>query len=124
METLSFKGNKNRTLIDFTAYKKYEATYTRQMKSEQGEALVLIVEYFRFWTWGLMVKSFLVISRYSAHNDQTDVEILFSWTPKNLFGWRVFRRSVAKDEKRFAGQLKRFVETERTDPHPLQTLPK
>jgi len=122
VETLSFKGNKNRQLLDFTIYKKYEVTYIREMKSEQGEVFVMIVEYFTIWTWGMYIKSFLVLSRYSVPDDRTEVEILHSWTPMNVFGMRMFRRTVAKDEKRFSDDLRQFVERPHADPRPMEPV--
>jgi hypothetical protein len=88
MESLKFCGNKNHRVLEFIISKQYTLTYRRDVRFGQDEAMVLLVEYSDFWTWGFMWKSLMVFSAYSSKDDSTDIEVQYSWTPRTLYGGR------------------------------------
>jgi hypothetical protein len=115
VETLRFKGDKNHRVLEFIGSKHHKLTYRRDMRSGQDKAMVLLVEFFNTWTWGYMWKSLIVVSTYSSKDDSTDIEILYSWTPRTLYGGKIFAGSNANVEKRFSSELRDLIQGPLTD---------
>lgn len=116
MKSTKHSGNVIEDIRAFLASNNITISYEKKIEAGDRTHQIFVVAYFKVLSWYYTLKPFLIIITYSAHENQSTIEVIFTSVVKSLFGkWPHFKWSE-KEEIAFVRKLNSYLRSRKNAP--------